>query len=231
MNAEMTESRLVTYLRSLEQPESPLLTEVRRGAQAAGVPIIRSETAALLRFLTRLRRPERILEVGTAVGYSALLMAETAPEARIETIEKYEKRIPEARANFARAGAEERIALLTGDAGEILPALSGPYDLIFMDAAKAQYILWLPELIRLSSADTLLVSDNVLQDGDVLESRFAVTRRNRTIHRRMREYLYVLKHTEGLSSAVLPVGDGVALTQVLDPAAALQSLGEGGDAR
>lgn len=222
------EQRLVTYLNSLEQPESPLLAELRREALADGVPIIRSETAALLRFLVHVRRPKEILEVGTAIGYSALVMAETAADAHITTMEKYEKRIPQARANFARAGREEQITFLAGDATELLAALTGPFDLIFMDAAKAQYIIWLPQLLRLSAPGTLIISDNVLQNGDVLESRFAVTRRNRTIHKRMRDYLYTLKHTEGLASVVLPVGDGIALTQADHPAEALRCLEQKG---
>ncbi len=221
------QERLVPYLNSLEQPESALLSGIRREAVADGVPIIREETAALLRFFVRERRPARILEVGTAVGYSALVMAEQMPEAcTITTMEKYEKRIPEAKKNFAASEYEDRIRFLTGDATEILQQLPEmeKYDFLFMDAAKAQYLSWLPLLLRVAAPHALILSDNVLQDGDVVESRFAVTRRNRTIHRRMRDYLYTLKHTEGLSSLILPVGDGVALTTVLDAAHAVQEL-------
>ena len=154
-----------------------------------------------------------LLEVGTAVGYSTLLMAGAMPEnCRITTIEKYEKRIPEALENFERAGESERITLLPGDAGEILKKLTGPYDFIFMDAAKGQYLVWLPEIMRLMVPGSMLVSDNVLQDGDIIESRYAVERRNRTIHARMREYLYELKHTDSLATSIIPIGDGVALS-------------------
>ena len=189
---------------------------------------MRSETAALLRFFVRMCSPGRILEVGCAVGYSALVMAENAEHAQITTIEKYEPRILQAKENFARSGRAGQITLLEGDAEEILAGLTGTFDLIFMDAAKAQYILWLPQLLRLCRAGTLLISDNVLQDGDILESRFAVTRRNRTIHKRMREYLYVLKHLEGLRSLILPVGDGVALTWAEEPERALDALKRAG---
>ena len=133
-------------------------------------------------------------------------------ECTITTIEKYEPRIPVAKANFKRAGEESRITLLEGDAEEILKELEGPYDFIFMDAAKGQYIHWLPDILRLLSANGVLFSDNVLQDGDIIESRFAVTRRNRTIHKRMREYLYTLTHSEELTTAVLPVGDGITIS-------------------
>ena len=158
-------------------------------------------------------RPRNILEVGTAVGFSALLMSEYAPEGcRITTIEKYEKRIPVARENFRRAGKEDAITLLEGDAAEILRTLDDAYDFIFMDAAKGQYLHFLPDAVRLLGEGGLLVSDNVLQDGDVLESRFAVTRRNRTIHARMRDYLYELTHHELLETVILPVGDGVSVS-------------------
>ena len=130
----------------------------------------------------------------------------------ITTIENYEKRIPIARENFRRAGKEDQITLTPGDALEVMKELSGPYDFIFMDAAKGQYIHYLPEVLRLLAPEGVLMSDNVLQDGDVIESRFAVERRNRTIHSRMREYLYELTHHEELQTSLLPLGDGVALS-------------------
>ena len=140
-------------------------------------------------------------------------MSEYAPEGcRITTIENYEKRIPIARENFVRAGKEDAITLIEGDAAEVLEELEGTYDFIFMDAAKGQYIHYLPHVFRLLSEGGCLVSDNVMQDGDVIQSRFAVERRNRTIHARMREYLYELKHDPCLETAILPLGDGVAVS-------------------
>ena len=166
-----------------------------------------------LRFLLSFSRPMKILEVGTAIGFSALLMSEYAPAGcQITTIEKYEKRIPIARENFRKAGKADCITLLEGDAADILAQLDGTYDLIFMDAAKGQYIHFMPDIMRLLAPGGLLVSDNVLQDGDVIESRFAVTRRNRTIHSRMREYLFELTHNEQLETCILPVGDGITLS-------------------
>ena len=151
--------------------------------------------------------------MGTAIGFSALLMSEYGPEdCHITTIEKYEKRIPLARENFAKAGKEDKITLLEGDAVEILSQLEGTYDFIFMDAAKGQYINFLPDIMRLLADGGMLVSDNVLQDGDIIESRFAVTRRNRTIHGRMGDYLYELKHHPELVTSILPVGDGVTVS-------------------
>ena len=177
------------------------------------MPVIRTQMQSLLKLLVAINRPKQILEVGTAIGFSALLMSEYAPEGcRITTIEKYEKRIPIAKENFRRAGKEDVITLLEGDAAEILKELEGTYDLIFMDAAKGQYIHFLPDILRLLRTGGLLVSDNVLQDGDIIESRFAVTRRNRTIHSRMRDYLYELKHNDLLETAILQVGDGVTVS-------------------
>ena len=149
----------------------------------------------------------RILEVGAAVGFSSILMSEYMPEGgHITTIENYDKRIPIARANFKRAGKEEQIDLIEGDALEVMHGLEEPYDLIFVDAAKGQYIHYLPEVMRLLGTDGVLVSDNVLQEGDIIESRFAVERRNRTIHSRMREYLYELKHHDQLQTSIIPLG-------------------------
>ena len=209
----IVDERLVTYINSLDAGNTAMLDQIEREATADYVPIIRKEMQSFLKFLLAMKKPARILEVGTAVGFSAILMAEYDPvPCQITTIENYEKRIPIARENFKRAGKEAQIALLEGDAAEVLKTLEASYDFIFMDAAKGQYIHFLPEILRLLAKDGVLVSDNVLQDGDVIESRFAVTRRNRTIHKRMREYLYTLTHSEELVTAVLPVGDGITLS-------------------
>ena len=208
------DNRITEYLHSLETSRGELLDTIEKKAIEDGVPIIRSETAALLRSLTAALRPENILEIGTAVGYSALQMCQVMPaNCHITTIEKYEKRIPEAKENFRKAGEESRITFLEGDADMWLKELKGKqFDLVFMDAAKGQYLNWLPLLLDLMPVGAVLISDNVLQDGDVVQSRFAVQRRNRTIHSRMREYLYELKHMEEFETAVIPIGDGVTIS-------------------
>lgn len=209
----MIDERVGAFIDSLDRGNTPFLDEIEKNAIEMQVPMIRRSMQSLIKFLLALLKPRDILEVGTAVGFSALLMSEYGPkDCHITTIEKYEKRIPVAKENFRRSGREQQITLLAGDAAEILRELEGPYDMIFMDAAKGQYIHFLPEVMRLLAPGGLLLSDNVLQDGDIIESRFAVTRRNRTIHSRMREYLYALKHTPGLQTVILPVGDGAALT-------------------
>ena len=213
----IVDERYTTYINSLDTGNTPLLDAVEEEALAGQIPIIRKEMQTFLKWVLAVQRPSRILEVGTAVGFSALLMAEYNPApCRITTIENYEKRIFAARENFARAGRDEQITLLAGDAADILKELDGPFDLIFMDAAKGQYLHFLDDAVRLLAPGGILVSDNVLQDGDIIESRFAVTRRNRTIHRRMREYLYRLTHDAGLRTSVLPLGDGAAVTVKLE---------------
>lgn len=207
--------RTIAFINSFDKGNSAFLYELEKYSIETGVPIIRPQTQRLLRFLMAANRPKRILEVGTAIGFSALLMSEAAPWAQITTIEKYEKRIPLAKENFRKAGKEDVITLLEGDATEILKTLEGTYDFIFMDAAKGQYIHFMPEVLRLLAKGGILLSDNVLQDGDMMESRYAVTRRNRTIHARMREYLYELTHSAQLETVILPIADGMTLSTKL----------------
>jgi len=207
------DERISSFIESLDRGGSDILNTIEKEALADEVPIIRKETQSLLRYLVAAHRPDKILEVGTATGFSGILMWEASgKQVKITTIEKYEKRIPEARRNFERAGAENYITLLEGDALEILGAMEGEFPFIFMDAAKAQYINFLPDVTRLLAKGGILVTDNVLKGGDICESRYAVTRRDRTIHTRMREYLYELTHSDTYETVVLNNGDGVALS-------------------
>ena len=209
----LIDERMAAYIDSLDRGNTSFLDELEKNALQERIPVIRKPVQSLLKFLLNLLKPRNILEVGTAIGFSALLMSEYGPkDCRITTIENYEKRIIQAKENFRRAGADKKISLLEGDASDILKELTETYDMIFMDAAKGQYLFFLPEVLRLLAPGGLLVSDNVLQDGDIVESRFAVTRRNRTIHSRMRDYLYELKHDPQLETVILPVGDGVTLS-------------------
>ena len=209
----IVDERMVTYINSLDTGSGQFLDQLELQAKKDRVPIIRREMQSFLKVLLQIKKPTKILEVGTAVGFSALLMAKYTPEdTRIVTIEKYEKRIPVAKANFQAAGMDHRITLLEGDALEILREMEDSFDFIFMDAAKGQYIHFYPEVMRLWAPEGILVSDNVLQEGDLIESHFAVERRNRTIYKRMREYLYVLKNHEQLETSILPLGDGVTLS-------------------
>ncbi|MCI8327382.1 MAG: O-methyltransferase [Lachnospiraceae bacterium] len=209
----VVEERLVTYINSLDRGNTEILDELEREAKRSDVPIIRKEMQSFLKVMLGMKKPKKILEVGTAIGFSAILMAEYNPvSCEITTIENYEKRIGIAKKNFERAGKQEIIHLLEGDAKEVLPSLQGTFDFIFMDAAKGQYLHFLPQVCRLLETDGILISDNVLQNGEIIESRFAVTRRKRTIHKRMREYLYELTHSEEFATSVLPIGDGITIS-------------------
>ena len=209
----IVEPRIVSYINSLDKGNSEICEIIEQEALSADVPIIRKEMGNLLKVLLALTKPHSILEVGTAVGYSSILMSENMPEnCHITTIENYDKRIPVARNNFKRAGKEDKITLIEGDALEVLKELEGSFDFIFMDAAKGQYINYYPHVFRLLSEGGLLISDNVLQDGDIIESHYIVERRNRTIYKRMREYLYELTHSDELVTSVLPVGDGITVS-------------------
>ena len=209
----IVDERIITFINSMDTENSEILEQIEKEARADSVPIIRREMQSFLRTLLMLKKPVHILEVGTAVGFSALLMSDYLPEGgHITTIENYEKRIPIAKENFRRAGREAQITLLEGDAGQILKELEDSFDMIFMDAAKGQYINWLPDVMRLMKNGGVLISDNVLQEGDIIESHYLVERRNRTIYKRMREYLYELKHNPSLITSIIPLGDGVTVS-------------------
>ena len=232
----IVDERMVTYINSLDRGNTPILDQIEQEARLDEVPIIRREMQSFLKVLLSMKQPKKILEVGTAVGFSAILMCEYGPEeCHVTTIEKYEKRIPIAKENFRRAGKEAQITFLEGDAMEIMKGLQEEYDFIFMDAAKGQYIHFLPEVMRLLKPQGVLVSDNVLQDGDIIQSHFAVERRNRTIYKRMREYLYELKHNDQLLTSIVPIGDGATVSikckeelmkkpELLIPASSLEVL-------
>lgn len=206
--------RIVSYIHSLEKTNSEVLEKIEEQAHIDNVPIIRKEMESFLRVMLYIKKPKRILELGTAVGYSAILMSECIDEdGKITTIENYEKRIVEAKKNIELSGKGQVIELLEGDATEVMKTLpSQQFDFVFMDAAKAQYIYFLPEVLRLMKKGAVLITDNVLQEGDLIESRFVVERRDRTIHKRMREYLEVVKNYEELETSIVPIGDGITIS-------------------
>lgn len=213
------DERLSTYIDSISWSIPEYLKEVEKEALADGVPIIRRPMQSLISFLLTVKKPKAVLEIGTAVGFSSMLMSEyVSDNTIIDTIEKVPIRIKCAKENFARYEKTERINLFEGDAADVLKELAAAgnkYDFIFMDAAKGQYLNFLEPVIEMLAEDGLLVTDNVLQDGDIIQSRYAITKRDRTIHGRMREYLYFLTHSERFKTVVLTVGDGAALSQVV----------------
>lgn len=211
-----TYQRTATYIDSLDTGNNEFLDGIERYAHEYDVPIIRRPVQNLLKVLLNMNNPKSILEVGTAIGFSTLLMAEYGPkDCHITTIEKYEKRFPIAEENFIKSGYADRISFIKSDADIVLTDLvnsSNKYDFIFMDAAKGQYINFFERVKLLMPKGGVLVSDNALQDDELIQSKYAVTRRNRTIHKRMREYLYALTHDEELITTILPVGDGVTIS-------------------
>lgn len=205
--------RIVSYIHSLEKTNTPLLEEMERFAKETNVPIIRKEMEGFLRTMVEIKQPKRILELGCAIGYSAILMSEYMPkDCKITTIENYDKRIPIASEYINKSVRKADINLIFGDALEEVLRLEKGFDFVFMDAAKAQYINFLPPVLEVMNKGGILIADNVLQEGDLVESKFTVTRRNRTIHKRIREFLYEVKNNEQLTTSVIPIGDGITLS-------------------
>lgn len=214
----MDRERISSYLHSLETEQNNVINDIEVFAGEHNIPIAKKDTVSFLQIVTKIKKPLRILEVGTAIGYSAILMTMSAGEGcETVSIEKKEENYRLAIANIERAKKEglldgKKISLILGDAAKELQRLDGEFDLIFMDAAKAQYVVWLPLIKRLLSDGAVLFSDNVFQDETIFESKFAIERRDRTIHKRMRQYLYELTHSSCFVTSILPVGDGVALS-------------------
>lgn len=205
--------RIVSYIHSLERSNGKICDEIEEYAHETFVPIIRKEMESFLRVMINIKQPKNILELGTAIGYSAILMAKAMPkDCNITTIENYEKRIPIAKENIIKAGFEDKIKLIEGDALEVLKNTTEEFDFIFMDAAKAQYPYYLEEIRRILPIGGILIADNVLQEGELIESRFAVERRNRTIHSRMREFIYTLKNSSEFETTIVPIGDGITMS-------------------
>ncbi|MBO4266627.1 MAG: O-methyltransferase [Lachnospiraceae bacterium] len=211
----ITDERTAAFIESIECSNPPYLEELERITRADNIPMIRKSAQSLIRFVLADIRPSSILEIGTATGFSAIFMATYAKTAHIDTIENYEKRITVARKNIVDAGFEDRINLIEGDAQSVIEDLAAKnrsYDMIFVDAAKAQYISYFPVCKKMLGKGGVLICDNVLFDGDIVLSRFAVRRRDRTIHARMREFLRTLSEDAEMVTTILPIGDGMTLS-------------------
>ena len=215
--------RTEIFIESLNEGNTEFLDNLEAEANRDNVPIIRKSMQRFLKLMLELKKPKNILEVGTAVGFSAILMAQySQSDCHITTIEKYEKRIPVAKENFLKSGFNDKITLIEGDAKDILNELlenkngddkfAGRDDMIFMDAAKGQYINFLPNAVKLLKKGGVLITDNVLQDDTVIQSKFTVVRRDRTIHKRMREYIRALMQSDELTTDILQLGDGISVS-------------------
>ena len=211
----ITNLKVLEYLDIISPVNSQTVEEIRSVAKENYIPIIKRDTENLLKFVLKMQNPKSILEIGCAVGYSAIVMLENSG-ADIVTVEKMPERVEEAKKNIKYANLEDRAKIIEGDAGEILERLvneNKKFDFIFMDAAKAQYITWLPTVKALLKDEGIIFSDNCLQEGDLLESSFAIRKRDKTIHKRMRDYIYLLLHDEDLESWIFSIGDGVLLSR------------------
>lgn len=203
---------ILHYLRTEQKQLTGSLGELEELAHENGVPVIPHETVVFLQFLLKQKQPKNVLEIGTAIGFSASLMAETLGEdAKITTIDRFPVMIEKAKKNFEKLGLTDQVTLLEGDAADLLSSLEGPYDFIFMDSAKSKYITFLPECLRLLSDDGVLMVDDVFQAGTVLQPIEEIPRKNRSIHRHLNEFLEEITKSSELTSTLLPLGDGVAL--------------------
>ncbi len=208
----VTDDYINSYLRTIQPHYDGVLGEIEKESRDAQVPVIPHETARLLSVLLTMKKPKNILEVGTAVAFSSGRMSRYLQHGgTIKTLDRYELMLKDARKNIARMGLEDTIKILEGDAADILPTLTGPYDVIFLDAAKGQYSAFLPHCLRLLPVGGLLIVDDVLQGGDIAKTRFSVPRRQRTIHKRLRNFLWDISHNDALESSIVPIGDGLAV--------------------
>ena len=207
------DERAASYIDSL-RPDGPgYLKELEEYAYKNDIPIIRPAMRDLITSILTMHKPMAILEIGTAIGFSALYMREYAPAgAHITTIENYPPRIEEAKKNFAAYDPTGQITLIESDAVEIVAGMDEQFVLIFMDGPKGQYLGMYEDVKKLLVTGGVLLSDNIFKDGEILESRYAVNRRERTIHTRMREYLHRLTHDEDYTTSILPLADGVAIS-------------------
>ena len=207
-----TDDYISRYIRLIQPKYDGVLGEIQEEALEEEIPIVPHETARFLSTLLIIKKPKEILEIGTAVAFSAGLMSRYLQEGgHVTTIDRYEYMLNIAKKNIKRMGLEEKINIIEDDAANVLPKLSGPYDFIFLDAAKAQYIQFLPELLRLMPIGGILVADDVLQGGNIAKSRFSLPRRQRTIHKRMRNFLWDISHLDCLESSIIPIGDGIVM--------------------
>lgn len=205
--------RISDFIMSLVSENDNDIINLKNQALANNVPIIRDETKQFLRMLLNIYKPNQILEIGTAVAYSTLVMHRTCRDAQIVTVENYKKRIEEAKKNIDTYFDKDKIKLIESDAGEYLKNIKDiEFDFIFLDAAKGQYINWITDIKRLLHKGSILVSDNIFKDGEVIESKFLIKKRDRTIHKRMREFLNYISKDKDFETYIFNIGDGISVS-------------------
>ena len=211
MRRPVVKEEIVDFMRTRQKRVSGSLEELENFAHEENIPIIPHETVAYFRFLLETLQPEKILEIGTAIGFSALLMSEHAPHAQITTIDRNPEMIALAKANFTKFDKRKQITLLEGDAMDLLPGLKDRYDFVFMDSAKSKYVVFLPEVLRCLASGGLIIIDDVFQGGDVAKEIGEVRRGQRTIYRGLHQLFDKTLDQSEITSALLPLGDGILM--------------------
>ena len=211
MRRPVVKEEVLAFMRESQKAETGFLAELEAYARRENIPIIPKETASYFRFLLKMLAPKKILEVGTAIGYSALLMATHAPQAQIMTIDRNPEMLALAKKNFERYDSRKQITQLAGEAQDILASLEEPFDLAFMDSAKSKYIVFLPEILRLMSIGGLVLIDDVFQGGDITKSFEEIPRGQRAIYRGLKRLFDATLDHPGLTVTLLPLGDGLLM--------------------
>ena len=202
------------FIMALEKADYDLLT-IKDYAEKHDVPIIRDETKNMLKMLIDIKKPKRILELGTAIAYSTyIIYSESKNELeKLVTVESNNERIIKAKENIRKFLDEKKVHLVESDIAKYLQDIKGEtFDFVFLDAAKAQYIVWLPYIKKIMEKGAILLSDNIFKDGEILESKYYILKRDRTIHKRMREFLWTITHDESLDTRIFNIGDGISVS-------------------
>ncbi len=211
MRRPVVKEEIVDFMRQRLQPVTGGLKELEDFARSENVPVIPHETVAYFRLLLESLQPEKILEIGTAIGFSALLMAKYAPQAQITTIDRNPEMIELAKANFAKYDSRQQITLLEGDAVDLLDTLEGSYDLVFMDSAKSKYVVFLPQVLKRLNPGGLVLIDDVFQGGDVAKPFEEIKRGQRAIYRGLHSLFDATLDSPDLTASLLPLGDGLLM--------------------
>ena len=211
MRRPVVKEEIVSFMRERQAPVTDALKELEEFARRENIPIIPHETVAFFRLFLQTMQPKSILEIGTAIGFSALLMAEQVPDARITTIDRNEEMIGFAKENFARFDQRNQISLLEGDAVDLLEHIEQRFDLIFMDSAKSKYIVFLPEVLKRLEVGGVVILDDIFQGGDVARDIMEVRRGQRTIYRGLQRLFDATLDHPGLTASLIPLGDGILM--------------------
>ena len=211
MRRPVVKEEIVSFMRERQAPVTDALKELEEFARRENIPIIPHETVAFFRLFLQTMQPKSILEIGTAIGFSALLMAEQVPDAKIITIDRNEEMIGFAKENFARFDQRKQITLLEGDAVDLLEHIEQRFDLIFMDSAKSKYIVFLPEVLKRLEVGGVVVLDDIFQGGDVARDIMDVRRGQRTIYRGLQRLFDATLDHPGLTASLIPLGDGILM--------------------